>query len=139
MAEAPELRTIGILGGMGPQATVLLQQRLIEAVEAADDCDHVPLLVDMNPQVPSRLSYILKGEGEDPGPALANMARRLEDAGAEALAMPCNTAHHFAGAIRSAVDIPFIDMVSLTASRAAARFALTIRPSGSATMTPTSS
>ena len=109
-------RTIGILGGMGPEATILLQQRLMSALPTAeDDGDHIPLLIDMNPQVPSRIDYLINLQGANPGPILAQMAKRLETAGAGALAMPCNTAHHFAKTIRSAVDIPFIDMVSLSA------------------------
>ena len=114
------LRRIGVLGGMGPQATVLLQQRLIDAVGAEDDASHLPLLIDMNPQVPSRIAWLLEGGDEDPAPVLAGMARGLESAGAEALAMPCNTAHHFAAAIREAIDIPLLDMVELTAARLAA-------------------
>ncbi len=116
-------RRIGVLGGMGPEATVLLMSRLIAATPAEDDADHIPLLVDMNPQVPSRIAALVQGGGADPGPVLAGMARRLEVAGAEALAMPCNTAHHYAGAIREAVTIPFIDMVALSAAEAAARSA----------------
>ena len=98
------LRRIGILGGMGPEATVALMQRVIALVPARDDADHVPLIVDQNPQVPSRIAYLIEGRGEDPGPVLIAMARRLETAGAEAIAMPCNTAHHWAGAIAGAVD-----------------------------------
>ena len=112
---------IGILGGMGPAATILLQQKLLAAVEAVDDSDHIPLIVDMNPQVPSRIAHLIEGEGEDPGPVLAQMARRLEAAGARALAMPCNTAHHYAPAIAAAVNIRFLDMVALSADRAAAQ------------------
>lgn len=114
-----QFKTVGVLGGMGPEATVLLQQRLIAAIPATDDADHVPLLVDMNPQVPSRLSWILEGQGDDPGLALAAMAQRLEAAGAEALAMPCNTAHHFAPQIKASVSIPFLHMVNETCTRAA--------------------
>ena len=114
----PKFKTVGVLGGMGPEATVLLQQRLIAAVPATDDADHVPLLVDMNPQVPSRLSWILDGQGDDPGVAMAAMARRLEVAGADALAMPCNTAHHFAPQIEQSVNIPFLHMVRETCERA---------------------
>ena len=87
-------RRIGILGGMGPEATVLLMSRIIARTPAADDRDHVPLFVDNNTQVPSRIAALIEGTGEDPGPVLADMARRLEANGAEALAMPCNTAHH---------------------------------------------
>ncbi|MCL5777568.1 amino acid racemase [Limibaculum sp. FT325] len=111
-------RRVGILGGMGPEATVLLMQKVIAAVPARDDADHVPLIVDQNPQVPSRIKRLIEGTGEDPGPVLAAMARRLEATGAEALAMPCNTAHHYAPAIRAAVGVPFIDMVALSAGRA---------------------
>ncbi|GAB4387416.1 cysteate racemase [Albidovulum sp.] len=113
-------RRIGILGGMGPEATVLLMQRLIAAVPAADDRDHIPLYVDMNPQVPSRIARLIEGRGEDPGPVLAAMARGLERMGAAALAMPCNTAHHYAGEIAAAVSIPFLDMVALAAGAALA-------------------
>jgi aspartate racemase len=112
-------RRVGILGGMGPQATVLLMSKIIAAVPAADDRDHVPLIVDQNPQVPSRIARLIEGTGEDPAPVLAAMARRLEAAGAEALAMPCNTAHHFAPAIAAAVTIPLLDMVTLSVAHAA--------------------
>jgi aspartate racemase len=112
------MRTVGILGGMGPEATVLLMQRVIAAVPARDDADHVPLIVDQNPQVPSRIAHVIEGTGPDPAPVLAGMARRLEEAGAQALAMPCNTAHYYADAIRGAVAIPFLDMVAASARAA---------------------
>ncbi|MGX1309475.1 aspartate racemase [Amorphus suaedae] len=107
-------RCIGVLGGMGPEATVLFMQRVIERTEVTDDQDHVPLLVDSNPQVPSRVKALVEGSGPSPAPVLVAMARRLQAAGAEALAMPCNTAHHFAPSIVAAVDIPFLDMVALS-------------------------
>ncbi len=109
------MRTIGILGGMGPEATVLLMQKVIAAVPARDDADHVPLIVDQNSQVPSRIARLIEGTGADPAPVLVAMARRLEGAGAEALAMPCNTAHHYAGEIGAAVHVPFLDMVTASA------------------------
>ncbi|MEH6740448.1 MAG: aspartate/glutamate racemase family protein, partial [Sulfitobacter sp.] len=91
-------RTIGVLGGMGPEATILLQRKVLDAVLARDDSDHIPLVIDMNPRVPSRIAHLLEGTGEDPGPILAAMAERLQNAGCAALAMPCNTAHHYADA-----------------------------------------
>ena len=112
-------RRVGILGGMGPQATILILQKLLACVQAQDDSDHIPLIVDQNTQVPSRIRHLLEGSGDDPGPVLADMARRLVAGGAEALAMPCNTAHHYAGAIRAAVAVPFLDMVALSAAHAA--------------------
>jgi aspartate racemase len=114
-------KVVGVLGGMGPEATILLQQRLLRTVRARDDADHVPLLIDMNPQVPSRIAHLIEGTGPDPSPVLADMARRLQAAGATALAMPCNTAHHYAPQIAAAVTIPFLSMVDLSVDRAAER------------------
>ncbi|MGB1235250.1 MAG: aspartate/glutamate racemase family protein [Planktomarina sp.] len=112
-------KTIGVLGGMGPEATILLQRKLVEAVPANDDCDHIPLLIDMNPQVPSRIAHLIERTGEDPGPTLGLMARGLQSAGATALAMPCNTAHHYADAITEATEIPLLNMMRLAAAHAA--------------------
>jgi aspartate racemase len=95
-------------------------QKVIAAVPARDDSDHVPLIVDQNPQVPSRIRRLIEGTGEDPAPVLAMMGRRLEAAGAEALAMPCNTAHHYAPAVRAATGVPFLDMVALSVAKARA-------------------
>ena len=111
-------RRVGILGGMGPEATVLLMSKVIAAVPAKDDRDHVPLIVDQNSQVPSRIKHLIESTGEDPGPVLAEMAKRLERSGAKALAMPCNTAHHYAADIAASVRIPLLNMVTLSAARA---------------------
>ena len=110
------MRPVGILGGMGPEATILLMQKVLAAVPARDDADHVPLIVHQNPQVPSRIAALIEGQGADPGPVLAQMAQDLQDAGAQALAMPCNTAHHYAPGVASATELPFLNMINLTAA-----------------------
>ena len=110
---------IGVIGGMGPAATILLQQRILDAVPVQSDDGHIPLLVDMNPQVPSRIEYLLHERGINPGPVLANMARNLQQSGVDAIAMPCCTAHHFAADIENSVTIPFLNMVELTSNRIA--------------------
>lgn len=112
-------RVIGVLGGMGPEATILFMQKVVQAVQASDDADHVPLIVDNNTQVPSRIKALIEGTGVDPAPTLAGMARRLETAGARAIVMPCNTAHNYQDQIRNAVEIPFLSMVDLTAEHIA--------------------
>ncbi|MBB4301667.1 aspartate racemase [Rhodobium orientis] len=113
-------RRLGILGGMGPEATVLFMSRILEATPATDDADHIPLLVDSNTQVPSRIRHLIEKTGTDPTPVLVAMAERLAAGGAEALAMPCNTAHSYLPAILSSVSVPFFDMAGLTAARVAA-------------------
>ena len=106
-------KTVGVLGGMGPDATVDFMAKVIALTPAERDQDHVHLLVDQNPGVPNRQTAILDG-GEDPRPALAAMAERLEKAGADFLVIPCNTAYVFADAIMSATTIPLISIVDVT-------------------------
>lgn len=114
------MRRIGILGGMGPEATLLLMTRLLAAVPARDDADHVPLVVHQNPQVPSRIEHLIEGGGPSPTPVLVGMARDLEAAGAAALAMPCMTAHAYLDAVRAATPLPVIDMLAETVAALAA-------------------
>ena len=74
------MRPVGILGGMGPEATILLMQKVLAAVPARDDADHVPLIVHQNPQVPSRIAALIEGTGANPTPVLEQMARDLYEA-----------------------------------------------------------
>lgn len=107
-------RVLGVLGGMGPVATTAFMARVQALTPAAGDEDHIRMLVDLNPRVPNRHS-----RPEAAGRTLGEMAVRLRDMGAEVLAMPCNTAHAHADAIRAAGP-PFIDMVAATVGAAAA-------------------
>jgi len=106
-------RTAGVIGGMGPDATVDFMAKVIAATPANKDQDHVHLLVDQNPKVPNRQAA-QAGDGEDPGPAMAAMAKGLEDAGADFLVMPCNMAHVFADPVRNAVSIPLVSIIDVT-------------------------
>jgi aspartate racemase len=111
---------VGIIGGMGPEATVELMRRATARTRAEDDADHVHLLIESNPKIPSRIAHLLEGTGEDPLPEILRVARNLQGAGADALAMPCNTAHHYAEQIQAGVSIPLLHMVKLTVARIAA-------------------
>ena len=107
-------RTVGVLGGMGPAATLDFLTKLQRATAAVRDQDHVRVLVDLNPQVPDR-NAALAGTGPSPGPVLAQMAAGLEAAGADALVMVCNSAHAFADEIRGALRrAPLISLVEET-------------------------
>lgn len=107
---------VGILGGMGPEATIELMGRVLRGTEASGDQDHIPLLVYNNPQVPSRVEAFM-GTGPSPVPTLVSMARSLIAAGATLLAMPCNTAHLALEEIRSQLPVPILDMTGLVAAR----------------------
>jgi aspartate racemase len=110
------MRTIGVIGGMGPAATVDFLGRIVRGVAATDDRDHPRILIDSNPHVPDR-NAALAGKGPSPGPALAAMAIGLAAQGAELLAMPCNAAHGWADDVRAATSLPFIDMVEASIAR----------------------
>ncbi|MDJ0700464.1 MAG: amino acid racemase [Woeseiaceae bacterium] len=103
-------KTAGVLGGMGPEATVDFLASIIALTPATCDQDHVPLIVDQNTQVPSRQAAFL-GDAPDPGAELAKMGRRLEAAGADFLVMPCNLAHTFAAELEESVGIPLISII----------------------------
>ena len=107
-------KVVGIIGGMGPEATVDLMQQVIAATPARDDIDHIRMLVDNNPKVPSRIKAIIEGTGESPAPCMIEMARGLENQGADFLVIPCNTAHHYYPDVAAAVNIPVLNLVKLT-------------------------
>lgn len=103
-------RVAGVLGGLGPAATIDFMHRTLAFGNAANEQQHVRLLVDQNPGVPNRQRAILEN-GTSPGPALAAMAAGLERAGADFLVMPCNTAHAWQDDIAAATSLPFISIV----------------------------
>ena len=107
-------KMVGILGGMGPEATVDLMKRVILATPAQDDVDHVRMIVDNNPQVPSRIKALIDKVGESPGPCMADMGRSLQQYGADFLVIPCNTAHHYYQEVVDAVNVPVLNMIELT-------------------------
>ena len=113
------MKTVGILGGMGPDATVLLMQKIIAGTKAHDDCDHIPIICHQNTQVPSRIKRILEKSGEDPTPVLQRMAVDLQMMNCDFLAMPCNTAHYYYQDIYKNVKIPILNMIDLAAKKLA--------------------
>ena len=110
---------VGVLGGMGPSATVAFLDQLVRFTNAGGDQDHIDVIVTQHGSIPPRSDFILHHEdAADPAPALSADARRLQDAGADILVIPCNTACHFLPAIQAAVTIPCVSIVDVTALRA---------------------
>lgn len=108
-----ESLTLGVLGGMGPAATLDFLAKLQAYTPAERDQDHLRVLVDINPKVPDR-----NVAGDDPGFILAEMAGALAGAGADVLAIACNTAHVHADIIQEASELPLIDMIETAAAAA---------------------
>jgi len=105
---------IGVLGGMGPAATVDFMRKMIRLTPVERDQEHVPMITLSDPRVPDRVGPILAGTGPSPLPALLLGLRRLEAAGATCIAMPCHTAHAWAGEIEAASRLPFLHIVGAT-------------------------
>jgi aspartate racemase len=103
-------RIVGVLGGMGPLATVDFLRKLIDATPAVRDQDHVPVIVSSIPQVPDRTEAYFRG-GPSPLEAMISSGRRLIAAGAELIVVPCNTAHLWFDGLQAALDIPMLSLV----------------------------
>lgn len=101
------MKTIGILGGMGPEATSDFFAKLLSFDVAARDQDHVHIIVECDPSIPDRTAFIL-GSGPDPLPAMLASASRLEAAGAEIIGIPCMTAHNFLPRLRELSGLRFV-------------------------------
>ena len=108
-------KTLGVIGGMGPEATCDLMRKIISLTAASCDQEHIHMIADVNTAIPDRTAAILHG-GADPLPELVRSGRRLEAAGADVLVMPCNTAHYYHAALSEALDTPVLHMPRLTAA-----------------------
>lgn len=109
-------KNIGILGGMGPAATVTLFDNIVKMTDAKCDQENVGILIDNNPFIPDRTAYIL-GAGENPIKELVKSAAKLKNAGADFLIMPCNTAHFFYEDIKREADVNMIHLLEETIKR----------------------
>jgi aspartate racemase len=111
----PERRfRMGVVGGAGPAATVDFMAKLVRNTPAARDQDHIKVMVEQNPQIPDRTDALL-GHGDDPTLALYAACKKLEEGGADLIAIPCNTAHVFVERIQPALGIPIVNMLACTA------------------------
>ena len=111
LAQPPKDRVIGILGGMGPLATADFMREIIVATPAEGDADHIPVVLSSNPRIPDHIVPIMKGTGPSPLPALRVQCDLLVTAGAQCIAMPCNTAHHWYDELAADCPVPFISIV----------------------------
>lgn len=105
---------LGIVGGVGPAATVDFMGKVVAATPAGRDQDHIKMVVEQNPQIPDRTANLLREE-TDPTMAMYSTCKRLESAGAHAIAIPCNTAHAFVDRIQPHLRIPIVNMLMETA------------------------
>lgn len=104
---------LGVVGGVGPAATVAFLDHVVQATPAQRDQEHIRIVVEQNPQIPDRTAHLLRN-GVDPTLALLSTCERLQHAGAAAIAIPCNTAHAFVKRIESSLSVPVVHMLRET-------------------------
>ncbi|UMR29659.1 amino acid racemase [Massilia sp. MB5] len=104
---------LGIVGGIGPAATVDFMSKIIRNTQACCDQEHLRLVVEHNPQIPDRTANLLGG-GADPTQALYEACKRLELNEATHIALPCNTAHAYIARIQPRLSVPIVNMLSET-------------------------
>ena len=109
---APEV--IGILGGMGPEATVNCFDKIVKNTPAAKDQDHLRVVIDSNPAVPDRTAAII-GSGESPVPLLVEGCRALQRAGADFIIIPCVSAHVFLADVQKQIELPILSIFDAVA------------------------
>lgn len=114
--------TIGILGGMGPEATNRLCALITELTPVSKDQEHIPVITFNNSLIPERVGAI-SGHTKSPLPEMIRTARVLEQAGADMLLMPCNLAHYFIDEVQSEIHVPLLNMIEETVKFVVARHA----------------
>lgn len=115
MKSKKKAKTVGIFGGMGSEATADFFFKTLKSTHVKKDQDHLHIIVDNNPNVPDRTQAIL-GKGESPVEEAQKSIHTLENAGAEIIAIPCNTMHYYYSQLQDSTQVPILNMVSETAS-----------------------
>jgi aspartate racemase len=103
-------KTIGVLGGMGPEATAYFFDLIVRNTSAEKDQEHVPVIIRSDPRVPHRTDAIL-GKGKSPVPELVEGVKALRLAGADFIVMPCITAHYFLKDVIARENVPFVNLL----------------------------
>jgi aspartate racemase len=114
MPAQQEVAMLGVLGGMGPMATIDFMGKVVQNTPATCDQEHLQMIVCSAANIPDRTAAIL-GQGADPFPAMRSTLRRLEAAGATCIAIPCNTAHHWHAALQAVTPVRILHIVDAVA------------------------
>lgn len=105
---------VGVLGGLGPMATVYFYDLVVEMTDAKNDQEHVDMIIMNRASTPDRTAYIIGKSDRSPLDVLIKDARRLEKSGANFLVLTCNTAHYFYKEISESISIPLLNMIEET-------------------------
>ncbi|MBQ8209940.1 MAG: aspartate/glutamate racemase family protein [Clostridia bacterium] len=107
-------KTLGILGGLGPLATVYFMDLIVKLTGAEKDQDHISMVVFNHAAIPDRTDFILDSTKPNPLPMMIEDAKKLQMSGADYVVMPCNTAHFFYEQIQRNISIPMLNIIEET-------------------------
>ncbi len=116
-----ERKKLGILGGMGPEATELFYKKITEGTVVSNDRDHLDIMIYSHASIPDRTEYIISGRADELWAVLESDVETLKHCGCDFLAIPCNTCHFFAKKFDHLMDGHFINMIEETAAYVAKR------------------
>ena len=107
---------LGIVGGLGPLASAYFYELITQHTKAQKDQDHIDIILSSRASTPDRTAYITGKSPDCPLPYMIEDAVRLEQYGADALVIPCNTAHYFIDEVRNSVKIPVPSIIEETSA-----------------------
>lgn len=107
---------LGILGGLGPMATVYFYELLTRHTDAACDQDHIDIIINSHATTPDRTAFITGKSEDDPLSVMVDDIRRMKTYGADLVAIPCNTAHYFYDKLKASTDLPILNIMEETAA-----------------------
>lgn len=121
-----EKKTLGIVGGVGPLATMFIGEMIVRRTKAAKDQDHVNSIITNNTRIPDRTAFIMGRSEDNPVPVMIDDMAKLSSIGAEIIIIPCNTAHTFYDELEMGSPVPVIHMIRETMKRAAQQGAVKV-------------
>ncbi len=110
--------TVGVLGGLGPMASVYFYEMVVNMTDAKTDQEHVDMIITNRATTPDRTAFIVGSSDEDPSKILIDDAKKLEKYGVDFIVMTCNTAHYFYEKIARSVNLPLVNIVEETIKHA---------------------
>ncbi len=110
-------KLLGVLGGLGPMATVYFYELLTALTDASSDQEHIDMVISSRATTPDRTAFILGRSDVNPIDTMIEDAKRLVAFGAEIIAIPCNTAHYFYDQLAASVEVPILNIVEESVAR----------------------
>lgn len=107
-------KLLGIIGGLGPASSAYFYELITEHTAAERDQDHIDIILSSHATTPDRTDFILGRSTDSPLPAMVADAKSLEQYGASAIVIPCNTAHYFIDEVRNSVSVPVPSIITET-------------------------